>query len=207
MNSLKIHSSLKFRIHRGTICHLYGTIKRITLAHRWYSVSVASNYEKRIAETIRANAEKSGLSKEISQVVVPVENVVEVRKGRRVEKEHRFMPGYVLIQMEMSNKAYHLVKSINRVSGFLGSRENPSPLNDSEVEDILKRASVGQIQPRSLISFDVGDKVMVTDGPFEGWNGMVEEVDDLNSRVIIGVSIFGRVTQTELSFDQVTKDK
>jgi len=180
--------------------------KSLLVTLQWYSISVASNYEKKIAETIRVNADKAGLQDAIYSVVVPEENVVEVRRGKRIEKKHRFMPGYVLIQMEMSDKAYHLIKSINRVSGFLGSREAPSPLNESEVEDILNRASSGQIQPRSLVSFEIGDKVMVTDGPFEGWNGIVEDVDEHNSRVIIGVSIFGRVTQTELSFDQVSKD-
>ena len=173
---------------------------------RWYSISVASNYEKKVAETIRANAEKFGLSDSIKEIVVPVENVVEIRRGKRAERERRFMPGYVLIRMEMSNEAYHLINEINRVAGFLGPRGNPSALNENEVNDILNRASEGQIQPRALITFEVGDKVLVTDGPFEGWNGMVEDVDNDNSIVIIGVSIFGRVTQTELSFDQVTKD-
>ena len=173
---------------------------------RWYSISVASNYEKRVAETIKTNAEKAGLSDSIQEIVVPVENVVELRRGKKTERERRFMPGYVLIRMVMSNQAYHLINEISRVTGFLGPRGTPSALNEDEVNDILSRASEGQIQPRALISFEVGDQVLVTDGPFEGWNGMVEDVDNDNSRVIIGVSIFGRVTQTELSFDQVTKD-
>ncbi len=176
------------------------------MALRWYSVSVASNYEKKVAEAIRANADKAGLTNAIAEVVVPVENVVEVRRGKRIEREHRFMPGYVLIRMTMSDKAYHLINNISRVSGFLGSRGIPAPLDEQEVEDILNRASDGQMQPRALVTYEVGDKVMVTDGPFEGWNGMVEGVDEGNSRVTIGVSIFGRVTQTELSFDQVTRD-
>lgn len=175
-------------------------------ALRWYSISVASNYEKKVAETIKTNAAKAGLSESIQEIVVPVENVVEIRRGKKTERERRFMPGYVLIRMVMSHKAYHLINEINRVAGFLGPRGQPVPLNENEVNDILNRASEGQIQPRALITFEVGDQVLVTDGPFEGWNGMVEDVDSDNSRVIIGVSIFGRVTQTELSFDQVTKD-
>ena len=175
------------------------------MAKRWYSVSVLSNFEKKIAEQIRHDVAQAGLEDEIDEVLVPTEEVIEVRRGKKVTTERRFMPGYVLVHMEMTDKGYHLINSINRVTGFLGPQGKPMPMKDSEVNQILNRVEEGAEQPRSLITFQVGEQVNVTDGPFEGFSGMVEDVDDDNQRLKVMVSIFGRATPVELEFTQVSK--
>jgi transcriptional antiterminator NusG len=175
------------------------------MAKRWYSVSVLSNFEKKIAEQIRTSVIEAGLEDEIEEVLVPTEEVLEVRRGKKVTSERRFMPGYVLVRMEMSNKGYHLISSINRVTGFLGPQGKPMPMRDEEVNAILNRVEEGEAAPRNLIRFEIGEQVNVTDGPFEGFSGMVEEVDDEHSRLKVTVSIFGRATPVELEFTQVTK--
>ena len=175
------------------------------MAKRWYSVSVLSNFEKKIAEQIKTAVEDAGLQDEIDEVLVPTEEVIEVRRGKKVTSKRRFMPGYVLVRMEMSNRGYHLISSINRVTGFLGPQGKPMPMRDDEVNQILNRVEVGQEAPRSLIRYDIGEKVTVTDGPFEGFEGMVEGVDEAASRLKVTVSIFGRATPVELEFTQVTK--
>ena len=176
------------------------------MAKRWYSVSVLSNFEKKVAEQIRTAVAEANLGDEIEEVLVPTEEVLEVRRGKKVTSERRFMPGYVLVRMEMTNKGYHLISSINRVTGFLGPQGRPMPMRDAEVNQILNRVEEGQEAPRNLIRFDVGEKVKVTDGPFEGFDGMVEDVDDANSRLKVSVSIFGRATPVELEFTQVSKE-
>ncbi len=175
------------------------------MAKRWYSVSVLSNFEKKIAEQIRTTVAEKGLEDEIDEVLVPTEEVLEIRRGKKVTSERRFMPGYVLVHMEMSDRGYHLVTSINRVTGFLGPQGRPMPMRDAEVNGILKRAEEGEAAPRNLIRFEIGENVSVTDGPFEGFSGMVEEVDENTSRLKVTVSIFGRPTPVELEFTQVTK--
>jgi transcriptional antiterminator NusG len=175
------------------------------MAKRWYSVAVLSNYEKKIAEQIREAAEQEGLEDEIEQVLVPTEEVIEVRRGKKVTSERRFMPGYVLVRMEMSEKGYHLINNINRVTGFLGQAGKPMPMRDREVAFILNQVEEGAEAPRSLIVFEIGEQVNVTDGPFEGFSGMVEDVDEENSRLKVTVSIFGRATPVELEFTQVSK--
>jgi transcriptional antiterminator NusG len=175
------------------------------MAKRWYSVSVLSNFEKKVAEQIKQAVEDAGLQEEIDEVLVPTEEVIEVRRGKKVTSERRFMPGYVLVRMEMSNKGYHLISSINRVTGFLGPQGKPMPMRDAEVNAILNRVEEGEAQPRNLIRFEIGEKVKVTDGPFEGFDGMVEEVDEDHSRLKVSVSIFGRATPVELEFTQVSK--
>jgi len=175
------------------------------MAKRWYSVSVLSNFEKKIAEQIKQAVEDAGLQEEIGEVLVPTEEVIEVRRGKKVTSERRFMPGYVLVNMEMTNRGYHLISSINRVTGFLGPQGKPMPMRDAEVNAILNRVEEGEAQPRNLIRFDIGEKVKVTDGPFEGFDGMVEEVDEGHSRLKVSVSIFGRATPVELEFTQVSK--
>ncbi|MEE4119122.1 MAG: transcription termination/antitermination protein NusG [Paracoccaceae bacterium] len=175
------------------------------MAKRWYSVSVLSNFEKKIAEQIRHDVAQAGLEDEIDEVLVPTEEVIEVRRGKKVTTERRFMPGYVLVHMEMSDKGYHLINSINRVTGFLGPQGRPMPMRDEEVNQILNRVEEGAEAPRSLISYEVGEQVNVTDGPFEGFSGMVEEVDEDNQRVKVMVSIFGRATPVELEYAQVSK--
>ena len=176
------------------------------MAKRWYSVSVLSNFEKKVAEAIRQAVAEKGLEDEIDDVVVPTEEVIEIRRGKKVTSERRFMPGYVLVHMDLSDKTYHLVNSINRVTGFLGAQGKPQPMRDDEVNGMLNRSADGEkAAPRNLIRFDVGEKVNVTDGPFEGFSGMVEEVDEVSNRIKVTVSIFGRPTPVELEFTQVAK--
>ncbi|RBI75855.1 transcription termination/antitermination protein NusG [Roseovarius sp. TE539] len=175
------------------------------MAKRWYSVSVLSNFEKKIAEQIRQAVAEQGLEDQIEEVLVPTEEVIEVRRGKKVTAERRFMPGYVLVRMEMSDQGYHLINSINRVTGFLGPQGRPMPMRDAEVNTILNRVQEGEEAPRTLISFEVGEKVKVNDGPFEDFDGMVEAVDDENQRLKVTVSIFGRETPVELEYTQVTK--
>jgi transcriptional antiterminator NusG len=175
------------------------------MAKRWYSVSVLSNFEKKIAEQIRTAVEESGLQDQIEEVLVPTEEVIEVRRGKKVTTERRFMPGYVLVRMEMSDQGYHLINSINRVTGFLGPQGRPMPMRDAEVNQILNRVQEGEESPRTLIHFEVGERVKVSDGPFEGFDGMVEVVDDEQQRLKVSVSIFGRETPVELEFTQVAK--
>lgn len=177
------------------------------MAKRWYSVSVLSNFEKKVAEAIRQAVAEKGLEEQIDEVLVPTEEVLEIRRGKKVTSERRYMPGYVLVHMEMTDRTYHLVNSINRVTGFLGAQGKPQPMRDAEVTTILQRTGEGGEAPvpRNLIRFDVGEKVNVTDGPFEGFSGLVEEVDEAASRVKVTVSIFGRPTPVELEFTQVAK--
>jgi transcriptional antiterminator NusG len=175
------------------------------MAQRWYSVSVLSNFEKKIAEAIRTKAEEKGLSDQIEEVLVPTEEVIEVRRNKKVTAERRFMPGYVLVRMEMSDEGYHLINSINRVTGFLGPQGRPMPMRDAEVQAILGRVQEGEDSPRTLIHFEIGERVKVSDGPFEDFDGMVEQVDEENQRLKVTVSIFGRETPVELEFTQVAK--
>ena len=177
------------------------------MAKRWYSVSVLSNFEKKIAEQIKHSVAEKGLEDEIDEVLVPTEEVLEIRRGKKVTSERRFMPGYVLVRMEMTDRGYHLINSINRVTGFLGPQGKPMPMRDAEVNQILNRVdeSGEAAAPRNLIRFEVGENVSVTDGPFEGFSGMVEEVDDAAGRLKLTVSIFGRPTPVELEFTQVQK--
>ena len=175
------------------------------MAKRWYSVSVLSNFEKKIAEQIRTSVIESSLEDEIEEVLVPTEEVIEVRRGKKVTTERRFMPGYVLVRMEMSDQGYHLINSMNRVTGFLGPQGRPMPMRDAEVNAILNRVQEGEDAPRTLLTYEVGEKVKVNDGPFEDFDGLVEFVDDANQRLKVTVSIFGRETPVELEFTQVTK--
>jgi len=175
------------------------------MAKRWYTVSVLSNYEKKIAEQIRTKVEETNLESEILEVLVPTEEVLEMRRGKKVTTERRFMPGYVLVHMEMSDEGYHLINSINRVTGFLGPQGRPMPMRDAEVNALLNRVEETEGSPRTLIHFDIGEKVKVNDGPFEDFDGMVEEVDEDNQRLKVTVSIFGRETPVELEFTQVSK--
>jgi transcriptional antiterminator NusG len=167
---------------------------------------VLSNFEKKVAEQIRTAVADANLGDEIDEVLVPTEEVIEVRRGKKVTSERRFMPGYVLVRMEMTNRGYHLISSINRVTGFLGPQGKPMPMRDAEVNQILNRVEEGEAAPRNLIRFDIGEKVKVTDGPFEGFDGMVEDVDEAHNRLKVSVSIFGRATPVELEFTQVSKN-
>ena len=160
---------------------------------------------EKIAEQIHTKVAEKGLEDQIDEVLVPTEEVIEVRRGKKVTAERRFMPGYVLVHMEMSDEGYHLINGINRVTGFLGPQGRPMPMRDAEVQAILGRVAEGEEAPRTLISFEIGERVKVNDGPFEDFDGMIEEVDDDNQRLKVSVSIFGRETPVELEFTQVTK--
>ncbi|MDA8635722.1 transcription termination/antitermination protein NusG [Rhodobacteraceae bacterium] len=175
------------------------------MAKRWYSVSVLSNFEKKIAEQIKTSVVEANLGGEIEEVLVPTEEVIEVRRGKKVTAERRFMPGYVLVRMEMSDQGYHLINSINRVTGFLGPQGRPMPMRDAEVNAILNRVQEGEESPRTLLHYEIGEKVKVSDGPFEDFDALVEGVDDDNQRLKVTVSIFGRETPVELEYTQVTK--
>lgn len=175
------------------------------MVKRWYSVSVLSNYEKKIAEAIKVAVVQEGMEDEIFEVLVPTEEVLEMRRGKKVTSERRFMPGYVLVQMDMTDQGYHLINSMNRVTGFLGQQGRPTPMRDSEVAAIINQVEEGAEAPRSLISYEVGEQVNVIDGPFEGFAGNVEDVDEDASRLKVSVSIFGRATPVELEYTQVSK--
>ena len=175
------------------------------MAKRWYSVQVLSNFEKKVAESVREAVEQHGLQDEIEEVMVPTEEVTEVRRGQKVQVERRFMPGYVLVRMELTDRAYHLINDTPRVTGFLGPQGRPTPLRDKEVARILNQVEEGLERPRPAITFEVGEQVSVTDGPFEGFTGMVEDVDEESARLKVSVSIFGRATPVDLEYAQVSK--
>lgn len=175
------------------------------MAKRWYAVHVLSNFEKKVAESIRETVEQRGLQDEIEDVLVPTEEVIEVRRGKKVPAERRLMPGYVLVKMEMTDRAYLHVIDTNRVTGFLGPQGRPTPMRDSEVSSILNIVEEGAERPRPSITFEIGEQVRITDGHFEGMNGMVEDVDEDNARLKVSVSIFGRATPVDLEYAQVAK--
>ena len=176
------------------------------MAKRWYSVSVLSNFEKKVAESIKESVRQQGLEDEIEEVMVPTEEVTEIRRGRKINVERRFMPGYVLVKMDMTDRAYHLINGTNRVTGFLGPQGRPTPLRDAEVARIVNQVEEGLERPRPSITFEIGEQVKVNDGPFEGFSGLVEDVDDENARLKVSVSIFGRATPVELEYAQVGKE-
>lgn len=175
------------------------------MTKHWYAVSVLSNFEKRVAEAVRDGVEKKNLSDSIFDVVVPTEEVVEIRRGRKVTTERRYMPGYVLVQTDMSDEAYHLIKDTRNVLGFLGPQGKPAPMRDEEVERMLNRAVESAERGMPEILFEIGQQVKLTDGHFEGFTGTVEDVDVENARLTVSVSIFGRATPVNLEYGQVQK--
>jgi len=172
---------------------------------RWYVVNVYSGSEKKVAESIREQAVLKKMDDRILEVLVPTEQVVEVRKGTKVNAEHKFFPGYILVKMEMSDDTWHVVKDTPRVSGFLGSRNKPQAISESEVKRIMEQIEEGIERPTAQVYFEVGEQVRVTDGPFASFVGVVEEVDNEKSRMKVSVSIFGRYTPVDLEFTQVEK--
>lgn len=174
---------------------------------RWYVVNVYSGSEKKVAESIKEQAVLKGLEDRIIDVMVPTEEVVEMRKGTKVNSERKFFPGYVLVKMVMSDDVWHIIRNTPRVSGFLGSRNKPQPITEAEAQRIIKQMSEGVERPRTAVDFEVGEQIRVIDGPFASFIGFVEDVDTEKMRVKVSVSIFGRSTPVELEFSQVEKIK
>jgi transcription termination/antitermination protein NusG len=175
------------------------------MAKRWYVIHAYSNFEKKVAESIREQAKQRGLSDLFDEILVPIEKVTEVRRGKKVDAERKFFPGYVLARMDMTDEAFHLIKNTPKVTGFLGADNKPMAISDAEAARIMHQVQEGIERPKPSVSFEVGEQVRVSDGPFASFNGIVEEVDDARSRLKVAVSIFGRATPVELEFGQVEK--
>lgn len=172
---------------------------------RWYIVQTYSNFEKKVAEAIKEQAEAQGLADRFEEVLVPTEEVVEIRRGRKIQTERKFFPGYVLVKMELGDDTYHLIRNTGKVTGFLGSGNRPMPVPETEVARIMNQVQEGLERPKPVISFEIGEQVRVCDGPFASFNGAVEEVDRDRARLKVAVSIFGRATPVELEYSQVEK--
>ena len=175
------------------------------MASRWYVIHVYSGFEKKVAAAVREQAEQKGLADRFDEILVPTEEVVEVKRGAKVNSERKFFPGYVLIKMDLDDETWHLVKNTAKVTGFLGGRGKPLPISDAEAARIIHQIQEGVERPKPSITFEVGEQVRVSDGPFTSFNGVVEEVDEEKSRVKVAVSIFGRATPVELEYSQVEK--
>ncbi len=175
------------------------------MTKHWYIVHAYSNFERKVAAAIKERAQAQGLEDEFDDVLVPMEEVVEMRRGRKVSSERKFFPGYVLAKMEMNDQTYHLVKNTPKVTGFLGTDQKPIPITDDEAMRILQQVQEGVERPKPTISFEIGEQVRVADGPFASFNGLVEEIDEERARLKVAVSIFGRATTVELEYGQVEK--
>ena len=175
------------------------------MAMRWYIVHAYSNFENKVAGSIREYAAQRGLSEKFEEILVPTEQVVEVRRGRKVNSERKFFPGYVLVKCDLTDDVYHLIKNTPKVTGFLGADKKPMPISDAEADRIKGQVAEGVEHPKSTISFEIGEKVRVNDGPFASFEGLVEDIDEGRSRLKVAVSIFGRATPVELEFTQVEK--
>lgn len=175
------------------------------MTKHWYIVHAYSNFEKKVADAIKERAHNSGLDDHFEQVLVPMEEVVELRRGRKVASERKFFPGYVLVKMNMNDQTYHLIKETPKVTGFLGTENKPIPISEDEAQRILQQVQEGVERPKPSVTFEVGEQVRVSDGPFASFNGLVEEVDEERARLKVAVSIFGRATPVELEYGQVEK--
>ena len=175
------------------------------MAAKWYIVQAYSNFEKRVKETLERDAAEKGLDHLFEEILVPTETVIEVRKGRKMESERKFFPGYVLVKVDLTDEAYHLVKNTPKVTGFLGSATKPMPVSEKEVARIVGQIQEGVDSPRPMISFDIGETIKVVDGPFQSFNGTVESVDEENARLKVLINIFGQGTPVELNYTQVEK--
>ena len=175
------------------------------MAKRWYIVHVYSGFEKKVAQSIREQAIAKGLDDLFGDVLVPSEEVIEMRRGQKVTVERKFFPGYVLVNIELNDETWHLVKNTSKVTGILGGGGRPVPISEAEADRILHQVKEGVERPRPIITFEVGELVRVCEGPFNSFNGLVEEVDDERARLKVAVSIFGRATPVELEYAQVEK--
>jgi len=175
------------------------------MALRWYVIHAYSGFEQKVAQSIIEQAEQAGITELLPQVLVPVEEVVELRRGARVSAERKFFPGYVLAQMEMTDEVWHLVKNTPKVTGFLGTGGRPTPITNAEADRIMNQVQEGIDRPKPSILFEIGEQVRVCDGPFNSFNGTVEDIDEERARLKVAVSIFGRATPVELEYSQVEK--
>ena len=175
------------------------------MAKRWYVLHVYSGFEDKVSETIMEQARQRGLEDRVEQIMVPMEEVVEVRRGQKVNAKNKFFPGYVLAKLDMNDEIWHLVKNTPKVTGFLGAGNKPSPITEKEAERLLKQIQEGVERPRPSVLFDIGEQVKVSEGPFASFNGTVEDIDEEKGKLKVSVSIFGRATPVELEFGQVEK--
>ena len=171
----------------------------------WYIVQTFSGFEQKAAETLKDIINKKSLNEKIQEVLVPMHEVTEVKRGKRVQRKRKYFPSYVLVKMEMTKELYHIIKDIPKVTGFLGTSGTPVPVPEKEIDKIMGRIKEGTLNPKTLISFDIGEQVKVCEGPFASFSGLVEEVDEEKSRLKVSVSIFGRPTPIDLEYNQVEK--
>ena len=171
----------------------------------WYIVQTFSGFEQKVSETLKELIEKKQLSEKISEVLVPMHEVTEVKRGKRVQRKKKYFPSYLLVKMEMNKELYHMIKNIQKVTGFLGTTGKPVPVSEKEIDKIMGRIKEGTLAPKSEVSFDIGEQVKVCEGPFSSFSGLVEAVDEERSKLKVSVSIFGRPTPIELEYNQVEK--
>ncbi len=172
----------------------------------WYIVQSYSGFERKVVETVKDELKKHKLSENLEEILVPTHQVTEVKKGKRTKKDKKFFPGYVLIKIQLTKQIYHLIKNLPKVSGFLGSSDKPTPISDNEIKRILGQVNESAVTQKTGITFEIGEKVKVCDGPFASFNGLIEEIDEEKSRLKVSVSIFGRPTPVDLEFNQVEKN-
>ena len=175
------------------------------MAQRWYVLHVYSGFEQKVADAINDKAKQKGVEESIAEIMVPTEEVVEVRRGKKVSAERKFFPGYVLIKMEMNDNLWHMVKDTPKVTGFLGANNKPAPVSEKEAQRLIQQVQEGVDRPKPSVTFDIGEEIKVIDGPFASFNGLVEEIDEEKQKLKVSVSIFGRATPVELDYTQVDK--
>jgi len=175
------------------------------MAMRWYVLHVYSGYEQKVKEAIEEKARKLKLQDHLGEIMVPTEEVVEVKRGKKVNSERKFFPGYVLIKLDLNDQVWHMVKDTPKVTDFLGANNKPAPVSQREAEALMKQIQEGVDSPRPSVTFDIGEEIKVADGPFASFNGTVEEVDEDKGKLKVSVSIFGRATPVELDYAQVEK--
>jgi len=173
--------------------------------NNWYIVQTFSGFEQKVAETLKETIKVKELEDKISDVLVPEHEITEVKRGKRVQRKRKYFPSYILVKMEMNQELYHMIKNIQKVTGFLGATGSPARVSDKEIDKILGNIKEGSLIPEPRISFDIGEQVKVCEGPFASFTGLVEEIDEEKSRLKVSVSIFGRPTPIELEYNQVEK--